>query len=65
MSDGNFNRSLLPHGGYQSGVRAGRAAERTRAAEIFNALLTEEMPRLAPEERAELVSKFKERLTEK
>ena len=63
MSDGNFNRSLLPHGGYQSGVRAGRAAERTRAVEVLGTLLAEEMPHLAEDDRVELVRKFKERLS--
>lgn len=32
MSDGHFNRSLLPSGGnYAAGVRAGEARMRTRA----------------------------------
>ena len=31
MSDGNFNRNLLPYRDFQSGVRAGRAQMRTAA----------------------------------
>ena len=31
MSDGNYNRNLLPYNNYQSGVRAGKAALRQLA----------------------------------
>ncbi len=44
MSDGNFNRTLLPRHDYQSGVRAGRAAMRTRAVAAFTHLLQEARP---------------------
>ena len=39
MSDGNFNRSLLPHGNFATGVRVGRAAERAVCVEVFAKLL--------------------------
>lgn len=35
MSDGNYNRNLLPYHNYQSGLRAGQAAMRHRAVEAF------------------------------
>ena len=65
MSDGNFNRALLPHGGYASGVRAGAAAERIRSAKVLERLLTESMPDMADVEHNALVKRFKELLTEK
>lgn len=65
MSDGNFNRALLPHGGYASGVRAGEAAERIRAVKTLERLLAEAMPDMADAERNAMVKRFKELLTEK
>lgn len=35
MSDGNYNRNLLPYTQYTSGVKAGRAQMKTLAAEAF------------------------------
>ena len=64
MSDGNFNRALLPHGGYASGVRAGQAAERKRAVEAFGNLLKEAMPDIDNEHRNALTKRFKELLTQ-
>ena len=65
VSDGNFNRALLPHGGYASGVRAGEAAERIRAAKTLERLLAEVMPDMTDAERNAIVKRFKELLTEK
>lgn len=65
MSDGNFNRALLKHTDYQSGVRAGRAAERTLATETLAEVLEEQLPRLEEDERARVVSEFRLRLAEK
>ena len=64
MSDGNFNRALLPHGGYASGVRAGQAAERKRAVEVLSRLLEETFPTLAEEERLHIIKRFKEMIAE-
>ena len=64
MSDGNFNRALLPHGGYASGVRAGQAAERKRAVEVLSRLLEERFPALAEEERLHIIKRFKEMIAE-
>ncbi|MBO4592829.1 MAG: hypothetical protein J5678_01360 [Bacteroidaceae bacterium] len=60
MSDGNFNRALLPHGGYASGVRAGQAAERKRAAEALEQLLQELMPDQDDESRQAAILRFKQ-----
>ena len=64
MSDGNFNRALLPHGGYASGVRAGQAAERKRSAEVLKRLLEEKFPELTEEEKLQLIKRFKEIMAE-
>ena len=50
MSDGNFNRSLLPANSYQSGVRAGQAQMRIKAINVLSELLSGHFPDL-PEEK--------------
>lgn len=35
MSDGNFNRNLLPYTPYQSGLKAGKSMARMKALEAF------------------------------
>lgn len=42
MPDGKADRHILPSNSYRSGLRAGRAAERTRAAEVFAKLIERE-----------------------
>ena len=39
MSDGNYNRNLLPYKPYESGLRAGRAQMREKALKAFTAWL--------------------------
>lgn len=39
MSDGNFNRNLLPYTPYQSGMKAGKAMARMKALEAFKIYL--------------------------
>ena len=41
MSDGNFNRALLPHTPYQSGLKAGKSMARMNALEAFKDYLRE------------------------
>lgn len=62
MSDGNFNRNLLPYRNYQSGLRAGRATMRTQALRALEALLAEHFPHLSEDERATLMAEFKQTL---
>ena len=50
MSDGNFNRALLPPTPYASGLKAGKAQERVRAGEAFKAWLTDYQPALSEDE---------------
>lgn len=42
MSDGNYNRNLLPYHQYQSGLRAGKAQMHTLALKAFATWLEEE-----------------------
>lgn len=52
MSDGNFNRNLLPYRSYASGVRAGRAAQLQRAVKLLEAMLAERTALTAVERQA-------------
>lgn len=63
MSDGNFNRSLLPHTPYQSGLKCGKAMARQRAIDALRAMLPDINPRLTAEERQAIVEAFRTRLS--
>lgn len=65
MSDGNFNRSLLPHGSFATGVRVGRAAERAVCVEAFAKLLDDLCGSLTEEEKTEHIKHFKAMVLEK
>ena len=62
MSDGNFNRSMLPSNSYQSGVRAGRSQMRIKAIQLLETLLQEELATIDDAKRAELLLFFRQRL---
>lgn len=62
MSDGNFNRSMLPSNSYQSGVRAGRSQMRIKAIQLVEELLQEELTTIDEEKRVELLQLFRQRL---
>ena len=63
MPDGKADRHILPSNSYRSGLRAGRAAERSRAAETFAKLIESED--IAKGEEAErLKQKFAEMLAQ-
>ena len=62
MSDGNFNRSLLPANSYQSGVRAGQAQMRIKAINVLSELLSGHFPDLSEEKRDDLTRRFREKL---
>lgn len=65
MSDGNYNRALLPHTDYQSGVRAGRAAERGLAIDTLRDVLAEQLPELSVDDLERVVSEFRLKLAER
>lgn len=62
MSDGNYNRSLLPANSYQSGVRAGQAQMRVKAISVFTELLYNHIPNLSEEKRDEFIRSFREKI---
>lgn len=65
MSDGNFNRALLPHTDFQSGVRQGRASERALAIDTLKDVLAEQLPDLSEDDLARVVSEFRLKLAER
>ncbi|MCI5451276.1 hypothetical protein MR532_05400 [bacterium] len=58
MSDGNFNRALLPQTPYASGIKMGRQQMKAKAAEAFKDLLAERLSGLNAEEQADLLKDF-------
>ena len=62
MSDGNFNRSLLPTNSFSSGLRIGETRMRQRAIEALRTLLADSFPQLTAEERERLEKEFVVRL---
>lgn len=64
MSDGNFNRNLLPYHNYQSGLRAGRAQARTKALEVFRRWCETRFLAMEHAEIDELCADFKRNLDE-
>lgn len=50
MSDGNFNRALLPHTPYESGLKMGKAMARKCAVEVFADFIRKNHPTLSNEE---------------
>lgn len=62
MSDGNFNRALLPQTPYASGLKMGRAMAIKKAEEAFVAWLRADSPKLSDEEINEKLLAFKKLL---
>ena len=65
MSDGNFNRSLLPHTPYHSGLQAGKSMARMKAIEAFKCYLTKTHSTLSEEELKTEIERFKKILSTK
>lgn len=65
MSDGNFNRALLPHTPYQSGMQAGKSMARMHAIESFRQYLRESDPTLSDEQISQETEKFRQILSKK
>lgn len=64
MSDGNFNRSLLPHTPYHSGLQTGKSMARMKAVEAFRLFLNREEPNLSPADVDEKVGRYRALLSE-
>lgn len=62
MSDGNFNRSLLPHTPYHSGLATGRMQMRIKAEEALKDILNESFPEITLEQREKIVDDFREKM---
>lgn len=62
MSDGNFNRQLLPKTELSSGLRAGKAQMRAKAEKAITAFINEEFTDLSDEQKKQKVDKFMDML---
>lgn len=62
MSDGNFNRALLPSTPYRSGMKMGQQQMRGKAIEAFRNLIKERFPEMKEEELQELIEAFRRRV---
>ena len=58
MSDGNFNRSLLPKNELAAGLKAGKAQMRTKAEQAFITVIDELFPELDGEQKAVAHQRF-------
>ena len=62
MSDGNFNRALLPKNELSAGIRAGKAQMRTKAEKAFKEVLMEHCPELQADDLERMQKCFMEKL---
>ncbi len=62
MSDGNFNRQLLPKTELSSGLRAGRAQMRTKAEKAFDEVVNEFIMNETEERKEAMKRRFMELL---
>lgn len=62
MSDGNFNRQLLPKTELSSGLRAGKAQMRTKAENSFKKIIDEFLSKESEERKESMKRRFMELL---
>lgn len=62
MSDGNFNRALLPSTPYASGIKMGKQQMKVKAVTAFRDTIKEKFPILTDEELNDIVTSFSARL---
>lgn len=62
MSDGNFNRQLLPKTELASGLRAGKAQMRAKAEKAFMQFLDEEFADMTDGQKKQKLEKFMDML---
>lgn len=58
MSDGNFNRALLPKNELSAGIRVGKAQMRTKAERAFELTIEQHMPQIDQEQREQMYHTF-------
>ena len=64
MSDGNFNRQLLPKTELSSGIRAGKAQMRMKAEHAFNEVINTFLNNESEERKEAMQKRFMELLRE-
>jgi hypothetical protein len=62
MSDGNFNRALLPSTPYRSGVRMGQQQAKVKAVKALQKALTEVLPPLTDAQKESISKCFEQEL---
>lgn len=62
MSDGNFNRALLPSTPYRSGFKMGQQQAKAKAIEALHLALEKAEPPLSQEQKAAVTKCFEENL---
>lgn len=65
MSDGNFNRALLPHTPYASGMKAGQQITKMKAVEAFKEFINQHFPDIEAPQRAAMAEEFESLLVGK
>ena len=65
MSDGNFNRALLPKNELTAGIRAGKAQMRAKAEQAFQEIIEHFLPDMTDEAKREMKEAFMSRLRNK
>ena len=63
MSDGNFNRALLPSTPYRSGIRMGQQQTKAKAMEAWHIAVEKAEPPLSKEQKEAIVSNFERNLS--
>ena len=58
MSDGNFNKQLLPKTELSSGLRAGKAQMRMKAIKAFEEVMNSHLNHLSVDEKDEMKRQF-------
>ncbi len=62
MSDGNFNRALLPSTPIASGIKMGKQQMKAKAVLAFRETIKEKFPTLTDEELQDIVTYFSSKL---
>lgn len=62
MSDGNFNRALLPSTPYRSGVRMGQQQAKAKALKALEKVLTDVLPPLSDAQKEYISKCFEQEL---
>ena len=62
MSDGNFNRALLPSTPIASGIKMGKQQMKAKAITAFKDIIKEKFPTLTDEELMDIVTSFSSKL---